>query len=55
MSQAELGRRAGMGRSDVVAAVDELVEQDFSDRAPDPDHGRRNRVTTTRAYDTCGT
>lgn len=46
-SQAELGRRCRIDRSDVVAAVNELVEQGFVDRAPDPDHGRRNRVTLT--------
>jgi DNA-binding MarR family transcriptional regulator len=48
-SQAELGRRCRIDRSDVVAAVNELVEQGFVDRAPDPEHGRRNRVTLTRA------
>lgn len=47
-SQAELGRRCRMDRSDVVTAVNELVEQGFVDRAPDPDHGRRNKVTLTR-------
>lgn len=46
-SQAELGRRCRIDRSDVVAAVNELVEQGYVDRAPDPDHGRRNRVTLT--------
>ncbi|MFF3755276.1 MarR family winged helix-turn-helix transcriptional regulator [Streptomyces sp. NPDC002018] len=46
-SQAELGRRCRIDRSDVVAAVNELVEQGFADRAPDPDHGRRNKVTLT--------
>ncbi|WP_251096466.1 MarR family transcriptional regulator [Streptomyces sp. Caat 7-52] len=48
-SQAELGRRCRMDRSDVVAAVGGLVEQGFVDKAPDPDHGRRNKVTLTRA------
>ncbi|GAB2967519.1 MarR family transcriptional regulator [Streptomyces pseudoechinosporeus] len=46
-SQADLGRRCRIDRSDVVAAVNELVEQDFVVRAPDPDHGRRNKVTLT--------
>ncbi|MEE1942834.1 MarR family transcriptional regulator [Streptomyces sp. TRM 70361] len=46
-SQAEIGRRCRIDRSDVVAAVNELVEQGFADRTPDPDHGRRNRVTLT--------
>ncbi|MBY8840523.1 MarR family winged helix-turn-helix transcriptional regulator [Streptomyces sp. SP2-10] len=48
-SQAELGRRCRMDRSDVVAAVGGLVDQGFVDKAPDPDHGRRNKVTLTRA------
>ncbi len=48
-SQAQLGRRARIDRSDVVAAVNELVEQGFVDRTPDPDHGRRNKVSLTRA------
>ncbi|NYI04617.1 MarR family winged helix-turn-helix transcriptional regulator [Allostreptomyces psammosilenae] len=46
-SQAEIGRRCHIDRSDMVAAVNELVEQGFVDRAPDPEHGRRNRVTLT--------
>ncbi|QJS99237.1 MarR family transcriptional regulator [Streptomyces asoensis] len=46
-SQAELGRRCRVDRSDVVAAVNQLVEQGFVDRAPDPEHGRRNKVTLT--------
>jgi DNA-binding MarR family transcriptional regulator len=46
-SQAQLGRRCRIDRSDVVAAVNELVEQGFVDRSPDPEHGRRNRVTLT--------
>ncbi|MFE0647244.1 MarR family winged helix-turn-helix transcriptional regulator [Streptomyces sp. NPDC059534] len=48
-SQAQLGRRCRIDRSDVVAAVNELVEQGRVDRSPDPDHGRRNRVTLTPA------
>ncbi|UUU30043.1 MarR family transcriptional regulator [Streptomyces sp. CA-210063] len=47
-SQAELGRRCRVDRSDVVAAVNELVEQGYVERTPDPDHGRRNRVTLTK-------
>ncbi|RKN48715.1 MarR family winged helix-turn-helix transcriptional regulator [Micromonospora endolithica] len=46
-SQAQLGRRCRIDRSDVVAAVNGLVELGHVDRAPDPDHGRRNRVTLT--------
>jgi MarR family transcriptional regulator, lower aerobic nicotinate degradation pathway regulator len=48
-SQAQLGRRCRIDRSDMVAAVNELVEQGFVDRTPDPDHGRRNKVTLTRS------
>ncbi|MFE4368055.1 MarR family winged helix-turn-helix transcriptional regulator [Streptomyces sp. NPDC056835] len=47
-SQADLGRRCRIDRSDVVAAVNELAEQGFVDRSADPDHGRRNRVTLTK-------
>ncbi|MFB4193154.1 MarR family winged helix-turn-helix transcriptional regulator [Streptomyces carpaticus] len=46
-SQAQLGRRCRIDRSDVVAAVGELVERGHVDRTPDPEHGRRNRVTIT--------
>ena len=48
-SQAELGRRCRVDRSDVVAAVNQLAEQGFAERTPDPEHGRRNRVTLTAA------
>ena len=47
-SQAELGRRCRIDRSDVVAAVTDLAGQGHVDREPDPAHGRRNRVTLTR-------
>ncbi|WP_405731451.1 MarR family transcriptional regulator [Streptomyces sp. NBC_01537] len=50
-SQAELGRRCSMDRSDVVAAINELAEQRFVERTPDPDDRRRNRVTLTTAGD----
>ncbi|WTW92080.1 MarR family transcriptional regulator [Streptomycetaceae bacterium NBC_01309] len=46
-SQAELGRRAAMDRSDVVAAINELAGQGFVERTPDPDDRRRNIVTLT--------
>ena len=48
-SQAKLGRRTGMDRSDVVAAVNELVGRGLADRSPDPDDGRRNIITITPA------
>jgi DNA-binding MarR family transcriptional regulator len=50
-SQAELGRRCSMDRSDVVAAINELAAQGFVERTPDPDDRRRNMVTLTKAGD----
>ncbi|MFD9705681.1 MarR family winged helix-turn-helix transcriptional regulator [Lentzea sp. NPDC059081] len=47
MSQAEIGRRCNMDRSDVVAAVSELEREGFVDRAQDPRDRRRNTVTLT--------
>ena len=48
-SQAELGRRTEIDRSDVVAALNELAARRLVKRAPDPDDRRRNVVTTTVA------
>jgi DNA-binding MarR family transcriptional regulator len=48
-SQAELGRRCAMDRSDVVAAVNELAGRGFVERNPDPDDRRRNTVSLTDA------
>ena len=48
-SQAELGRRSGIDRSDVVASVNELAEAGFVERATDPADRRRNVVTMTPA------
>ena len=48
-SQADLGRRCNMDRSDVVAAINELAEPGFVERTPDPDDRRRNIVTLTKA------
>jgi DNA-binding MarR family transcriptional regulator len=48
-SQADLARRGSLDRSDVVAAVNELAERGFVERAPDPDDRRRNQVRLTRA------
>jgi DNA-binding MarR family transcriptional regulator len=48
-SQADLGRRTGIDRSDVVAALNELAERGSIQRSPDPDDGRRNVITITPA------
>jgi DNA-binding MarR family transcriptional regulator len=47
-SQADLGRHTGIDRSDVVAALNELVDDGLARRAPDPADARRNVVTITR-------
>ena len=47
-SQAELGRAAGVDRSDVVATLDDLVASGLARRDPDPTDRRRNVVTLTR-------
>jgi len=46
-SQAEVGRRTGIDRSDVVATVNELVARGLARRAPDRDDRRRNVITIT--------
>jgi MarR family transcriptional regulator, lower aerobic nicotinate degradation pathway regulator len=48
-SQAGLGRRTGMDRSDVAAAVTELVGRGLADRTPDPADRRRNVISITPA------
>lgn len=48
-SQAELGRRTHIDRSDVVAAVNDLAERGFVRRAPDPADRRRNVISLTAA------
>ncbi|MFC6022818.1 MarR family winged helix-turn-helix transcriptional regulator [Plantactinospora solaniradicis] len=49
VSQADLGRRSGIHLSDVVAAVNELVDRQLVERAPDPADRRRNVITITPA------
>ncbi|GAB3935357.1 hypothetical protein GCM10027614_09950 [Micromonospora vulcania] len=48
-SQADLGRRCGIDRSDVVAAINDLVGRGFVVRAPDPADRRRNVINLTDA------
>jgi DNA-binding MarR family transcriptional regulator len=48
-SQAALGRRTSIDRSDVVAALNELAESELVRRAPDPEDRRRNIITITPA------
>ena len=48
-SQAALGRRTSIDRSDVVAALNELAERGLIQRAADPDDRRRNVITITPA------
>ena len=46
-SQAGLGRRTGMDRSDVAAAVSELAARGLVGRVPDPTDRRRNIISIT--------
>jgi DNA-binding MarR family transcriptional regulator len=48
-SQAELGRRSFIDRSDVVAALNELEAAGYVGRSPDPADGRRNIIKITAA------
>ena len=46
-SQAELGRRTGIDRSDIVAALNEMAAAHLVERSPDPADRRRNVITLT--------
>lgn len=48
-SQASLGRRAGIDRSDVVATIDGLVARGYVTRDRDPNDLRRNVIKLTSA------
>ncbi|WP_067185248.1 MarR family winged helix-turn-helix transcriptional regulator [Microtetraspora niveoalba] len=48
-SQAALGRRCGVDRSDMVAMINELADRRLLERAPDPSDRRRNIITITPA------
>lgn len=47
-SQADLGRHAGIDRSDVVATLNDLVARGFARRTPDTVDRRRNVITITK-------
>ncbi|WP_433663571.1 MarR family winged helix-turn-helix transcriptional regulator [Nocardia sp. CA-128927] len=49
ISQADLGRRTRIDRSDIVATVNELADRGFVERSPDPTDRRRKIVTITDA------
>jgi DNA-binding MarR family transcriptional regulator len=49
VSQAELGRRCGLDRSDVTSAVTELESAGLLTRNPAPGDRRRNEVALTRS------
>lgn len=46
-SQAALGRRTGIDRSDMVSTINDLAARRLLDRAPDPGDRRRNIITIT--------
>jgi DNA-binding MarR family transcriptional regulator len=48
-SQARLGRRTGMDRSDVASVLNDLADRGLAERSPDPADGRRNVITITPA------
>lgn len=48
-SQAELGNMTGLDRSDVHAAVGELVDRGAVTRTADPGDRRRNQIALTRS------
>lgn len=52
-SQADLGRRSGIDRSDVVAALNELVDKKLIERSPDPTDRRRNIITLASEGEEC--
>ncbi|MCC2333547.1 MarR family winged helix-turn-helix transcriptional regulator [Cellulomonas wangsupingiae] len=49
LSQAELGRRCHIDRSDIVATVNDLTAHDYADRRQDPGNRRQNLITLTDA------
>lgn len=49
MSQAELGRRLGLDRSDIAAVLDRLEVDQLAERRPDDEDRRRNVIVPTAA------
>lgn len=49
ISQAELGRRLGIDRSDIVAVLNDLERERLALRAPDESDRRRNAIRITPA------
>ena len=48
-AQADIGRRLGVDRSDMVAVLNDLERAGYVTRVPDPSDRRRNRVSLTAA------
>jgi len=48
-AQADIGRRLGVDRSDMVAILNDLETEGYVRREPDPTDRRRNSVVITRA------
>src|SRR5260370_6678234 len=48
-SQARLGRRTGMDRSDGAAALNDLADRGLAERSPDPADGRGDVLPLTPA------
>lgn len=48
-SQADIGRRLGVDRSDMVAILNDLEGEGYVTREPDPTDRRRNSVVITRS------
>jgi DNA-binding MarR family transcriptional regulator len=48
-AQADIGRRLGVDRSDMVALLNDLQAEGYISRAPDPTDRRRNSVVLTPA------
>ncbi|MFI5801576.1 MarR family winged helix-turn-helix transcriptional regulator [Streptomyces sp. NPDC051561] len=47
-SQAELSRRTGIYRSDMVTVINELADRGLVERSPNPADRRRNTITVTQ-------